>query len=178
MCNVSPGGTHPNCDSLGGIASCSLRLSAATHLPAAILPGRFAMLDLADASVACKSPAADRSERQCRVLSTSNRTSAPPDRATPLAGPKSASFGNEWFHGPTIALIGAFDFMSMSGTLSRYPSCMPPIRKVGIVISLSGRTAIAPERAIVLMSQIQQRPRRRVEPRSQDLFVERIIRRA
>ena len=37
---------------------------------------------------------------------------------------------------------------------------------------------LAPERTIVLMFQIEQRPRRRIEARPQHFFIERIIRRA
>ena len=38
--------------------------------------------------------------------------------------------------------------------------------------------ALAPERTIVLMLQVEQRPRRGIEARPQDFFVERVIRRA
>ena len=93
--------------------------SAATHLRAAILPAHFLQIRIRrmpmlhvnhqprimlHAGVASLQP----------VVEPAHRLIAPFD-----ARPKSGSLGQEWFHGPTIALIGAFDFISMSGTLSR-----------------------------------------------------------
>ena len=145
------------------------------HLPAATRPEHSPDSDPADASAACKPPASDPAKRRCRAPSTSNPTSARPLPPVDLrTGHR--FIGKRMVPRPDDGLhrrLRLHQHVRNVVTISVEQAANQKTRNFDLP---QRKHRTPPERPIMLMLQINQRPRRRIKLRAQNFFVERVVR--